>query len=81
MGMDYGPDWPPAPQPPKPVRRDHPLWHKVIARVVLFAVIWGVGAIALHILVPTGTDLNFPTGAGEGHTTNVTSSLPPHPAR
>jgi hypothetical protein len=61
-------------------RRDHPLWQKVIVRIVMVAVIWGAGAIVLHLLLPTGNNLNFPAPPTQGHTTDVTSSPVPHPA-
>lgn len=41
-------------------RRDHPLWVKAAARVVLFTVIWAVGALILQALVPAGNRLDFP---------------------
>ena len=43
--MDYGPDWPPAPAPP---RRRHPLLRRCVAAVVLYAVIWALGSALLE---------------------------------
>jgi hypothetical protein len=61
-------------------RRDYPLWVKALARVLIFTLIWAAGAIALHILAPAGNTMDFPAPAAQGRTTDVTSSLPPHPA-
>lgn len=45
--MDYGPDWPPAPAPPR--RRHHPLLRRCVAAVVLYAVIWALGSALLEL--------------------------------
>jgi hypothetical protein len=46
--MDYGPDWPPVPAPavePPP----HPLLRRCLAIVVVYAVIWALGAVLLEL--------------------------------
>jgi hypothetical protein len=82
--MDYGPDWPPVPgavvKESLKARRRYRLWQKALARIVIVTVIWAAGAIVLHLLLPTGNTMDFPAPPAQGHTTDVTSSLPPHPA-
>lgn len=76
--MDYGPDWPPAAEPPAPKRLS--LGQKCAAWVLFYAVLWAAGALVLAVLVPTGKNLDFPAPPAQGHTTDVTTTLPPHPA-
>lgn len=48
--MDYGPDWPPPPPPPavrKPARLAP--WQTAIAEIVIFALIWAGGEVAIQI--------------------------------
>jgi hypothetical protein len=52
--------------------RDYPLWVKALVRVVLVAVLWGAGAIVLHVVAPEGNTLDFPAAPveharGDGH--------------
>jgi hypothetical protein len=41
--LDYGPDW-----PPRPPRSRHTLLRRCVAAVVLYAVIWALGAVLLE---------------------------------
>src|SRR5262245_8539145 len=43
--MDYGPDWPPMPPRSRPM---HPLLRRCVAIVLLYAVIWALGAVLLE---------------------------------
>lgn len=44
--MDYGPDWPPPPRPP---RSRHTLLRRCVAAVVVYAVIWALGSVLLEL--------------------------------
>jgi hypothetical protein len=44
--MDYGPDWPPMPKPP---RVPHALVRRCVAIVVVYAVIWALGSALLEL--------------------------------
>lgn len=44
--MDYGPDWPPV---PRRRRVRHPLLRRCLAVVVVYAVIWALGAVLLEL--------------------------------
>jgi hypothetical protein len=68
--MDYGPDWPPAPAPP---RRHHPLLRRCVAAVVLYAVIWGLGSALLEIRM-----LQLRKLSGGPQTTYTTVTEPRH---
>lgn len=49
--MDYGDDWPPPPAPPATRKRPKlKLWQKAVAEIVIFAVIWAGGAVAIQIV-------------------------------
>jgi hypothetical protein len=82
--MTYGDDWPPAPEPaPEPAEPRHqPLTirQKCGMAVVVYALIWAASALVLHARGDAGTRLDFPA-APPGHTTEVTTTLPPHVAR
>jgi hypothetical protein len=73
--MDYGPDWPPAPTEAKRKRRTLP--QRLVAWTAFYLALWVAAALILQALVPTGKTLDFP--APPGHTTDVTSTLPPSP--
>jgi hypothetical protein len=89
--MNYGPDWPPAPNPapgaalrrPDPARMT--LGQRCLATVVLTAIAWGTGALVLHAIDPA-PHTTVPVVVwhdarpARGHTTDVTASLPPDPA-
>jgi uncharacterized membrane protein YbhN (UPF0104 family) len=81
--MNYGDDWPPATvsQQEKVARRTYALWQKALARVILAAVVWAAGALVLHLLVPAGNTLEFHDPSSGGRSTDVTTTLPPHPAK
>lgn len=44
--MDYGPDWPPVPQPPP---YPYALLRRCVAIVVLYSVIWALGSALLQL--------------------------------
>ncbi|GLY72463.1 hypothetical protein Airi01_007300 [Actinoallomurus iriomotensis] len=69
--MDYGPDWPPAPAPP---RRRHPLLRRCVAAVVLYAVIWALGSALLELRMFQLRKL----GGGAPVTTYTTVTEPRH---
>ena len=77
--MDYGPDWPPAPEKARPKPTSMKLWHKCVAAIGTYGVLYVTAALVLQFLVPTGKTLDFPSGEGQGHSADVTTTLPPHP--
>lgn len=51
--IDYGPDWPPVPQaPPR-----HLLLRRCVAVVIVYAIIWSLGAVLLEIRLHQLRDL------------------------
>lgn len=67
--MDYGADWPPAPQP---LRAPHALVRRCVAIVVVYAVIWALGSALLELRL---LQLHsFPGGAPVTTYTTVTGS-------
>lgn len=74
--MDYGPNYPPAPEPsaPEPLR----LGQKLAFIAVLYAIIWAAGALLLHARMHGVVTYSTPEPPARGH---VTTSLPPDPAK
>jgi hypothetical protein len=68
--MDYGPDWPPVPEPSP--RAPHALVRRCVAAVVVYAVIWALGStlLELRLLQLRG----FSAGAPATTYTTVTGS-------
>lgn len=79
MTMDYGADWPPAPEPAEPKRPPMLLWQKCAAWVAFYGLLWIAAALVLHVLVPTGKNLDFRAPSSEGRTTDVTTTIGPTP--
>jgi len=75
MDYDIRPSAPEA--EPEPMT----LGQRCLAAVILFGLIWAAGALVLHAMTPAGTRLDFPAPPAQGHTTDVTTTLPPHPAK
>jgi hypothetical protein len=69
--MDYGPDWPPAPEPPP---YPHLLLRRCVAAVVLYALIWALGSALLQLRLFELHNL----GNGAPVTTYTTVTTPHH---
>jgi hypothetical protein len=69
--MDYGPDWPPPPKPPPSSRV---LLRRCVATVVLYALIWAMGATLLELRLLELRKLGTPV------TTYTTVTEPSHRA-
>lgn len=78
--MDYGPDWPPAPVPVEAEHEPMTLAQRCGAWTIAVALLWALGAIWLHFHPPIGRTLLWTDTPAHGHTTDVTATLPPHPA-
>lgn len=83
--IHYGPDWPPPPERDEYVYEPMTLPQRCLATVIMWAVCWAAAALLLHALHP------HPHGPvsvivwqddtpARGHGTDVTTTLPPHPA-
>jgi hypothetical protein len=79
--MDYGPDWPPAPEAAKAEHQPMTLRQRCGVAVAAYALIWAVFALVLHARGDAGTRLDFPAPPAQGHTTDVTTTLPPSMGR
>jgi hypothetical protein len=69
--MDYGPDWPP---PPRPATSSRTLLRRCLTTVVLYAVIWALGATLLELRLFELRELI----GGTPVTTYTTVTGPPH---
>lgn len=67
--MDYGPDWPPVPEPPP---YPHTLLRRCVATVVLYAMIWALGSALLQLRLLELRNL------GDAPVTTYTTVTTPH---
>ncbi len=74
--MNYGPDWPPKPEPVRRAGYWRAAWRQFRVSLVLLLVALAAGTIAYDYLAHPGAL----TPPSRGHAVDVTTTLPPDPA-